>query len=89
MRPRERCSSCEQMVYTDDVHSCWNERGRIAVRDAEQLVLTIAVDFVDALDLYDRIMSGDHDGPYLSRLGDTQDALRAAVAQLRAAEAGA
>jgi hypothetical protein len=59
------------------------------VRDAEQLVLTHAVAFVEALDLYDRIWSGEHDGPYLSRLSDTQDSLRAAVAALIAAEAAA
>jgi hypothetical protein len=61
------------------------ERGA-AVGHAEQVVLTIAVNFVDELDLYNRIMSGDHDGPYLSRLFERVDALRAAVAALKAAE---
>ena len=64
-------------------------RDESKVQKAEQIVLTHAVAFVEALDLYDRIWSGEHDGPYLSRLGDTQDALRVAVATLLAAEAAA
>jgi hypothetical protein len=61
------------------------------VRDAEQLVLTKAVEFAEALDLYQLFWGmgfGDND-EVLFRAGVARDSLRAAVAALKAAEAAA
>lgn len=57
------------------------------VKTCEAVVVGRAVAFAEALDAYDRILHGEHDGPYLNTLGDTQDALRDAVRALKAAEA--
>lgn len=42
MTTRVRCGSCEQMVVEDDVHSCFDAQGVLALRDAERAVVEAA-----------------------------------------------
>ena len=56
------------------------------VHEAEQIVLTAAVACVDDMDEYDQMPSGGDYRPYLARMNESQEALRAAVAALKAAE---
>jgi hypothetical protein len=51
------CTSCEQYVYTDDVHSCYDAKSLRAVRDAEAGVVGIAEHVVSKLDI--RRIDGD------------------------------
>ena len=56
MRATVYCPSCQQQVWKDDVHSCWDEKARAndqKVRDAERVVLSRAVEFVDAVSLHE------------------------------------
>jgi hypothetical protein len=41
MRTKVLCTSCEQYVYTDDVHSCYDAKSLRAVRDAEAGVIVV------------------------------------------------
>lgn len=56
------------------------------VRDAERIVISRAVACVDDMDAYDEMPHGGDYRPYLARMGESQEALRAAVAELKAAE---
>ena len=93
MRATVYCSSCQQQVWKDDVHSCWDEAARAndqKVRDAERVVLSRAVEFDEALNTYCTGESGeDHQRwrVYLDALTKAEKALRAAVAALLAAKA--
>ena len=56
------------------------------VHDAERIVISRAVACVDDMDAYDQMpYKGDY-RPYLARMNESQEALRAAVAALKAAE---
>ena len=54
--------------------------------EAERIVLTAAVACVEDLDEYDQMPIGGDYRPYLARMHESQEALRAAVAALKAAE---
>ena len=56
------------------------------VRDAERWVIFIAVACVEELDAYDQMPAGGDYRPYLARMAESQEALKSAVAALKAAE---
>ena len=49
-RERVLCPSCEQYVYTDAAHSCYNAKQVRAVRDAERAVIDRAKVLVSLAD---------------------------------------
>ena len=61
-------------------------RDESKVHEAERIVLTAAVACVDDMDEYDQMPSGGDYRPYLARMNESQEALRAAVAALKTAE---
>lgn len=60
--------------------------GREILTPAHAAVIAAAIAFDDSRLAYDRIMNGEHDGPYLHTIGNAQDAIRATVAALREQE---
>ena len=80
---RVYCETCESMVARD-LHSCHDVNRARRVEALEREVVEKAEAYVERRQQYHRIMSGEHDGPYLGRLQDADEALTDAVRALRA-----
>jgi hypothetical protein len=52
MRTKSLCTSCEQYVYTDTYHSCYDAKALRALRDAEAAVVEAAEAEFLAFDAY-------------------------------------
>ena len=56
MRTKLLCTSCEQYVYTDSVHSCFSAKALRAVRDAEAAVVEATESEFLAFDAYSQAL---------------------------------
>jgi hypothetical protein len=85
MRTKSLCTSCEQYVYTDTYHSCYDAKALRALRDAEAAVVDAALAEREAMAL---VIGDPGDADKEQAWSKAHDVYDAAVRALRVARQG-